>query len=234
MNSPKQAYDRGISIFSPDGRLYQVEYAREAVKQGTPAVGVSTVDGVVLATYSAPRSSLVSGGDVDNLHSIDDHIIAASAGHAADGRRLVELSRQQAQQERLQYDEPITVRALVTAIGDHIQEHTLAGGVRPYGSSLLVGGYDDRPALFELDPSGAVIEWRANAVGGDKEHIVTYLEDEYHSEIDQQDALRLAVEGLEREDVELSSSTITAGVIGKNGYRLVSDTRIESILDDRD
>lgn len=232
MNTPKQAYDRGLTIFSPDGRLYQVEYAREAVKQGTPAVGICTMNEVVLATYTAQRSKLVVGGDVDKLHSIDEHIVAASAGHASDGRQLVERSRQRAQQERLQYDEPITVRALVTAIGDHIQEHTLAGGVRPYGSSLLVGGYDDTPALFELDPSGSVIEWKANAVGGNKEEIVTYLEDEFQSEIDKQEALRLAVEGLELGGADLSSRSITVGVIGKDGWQLISDDRIESILYD--
>lgn len=230
MNTPKRAYDRGNTIFSPDGRLYQVEYAREAVKQGTPVVGVNTENAVVVATYASRRSSLVAGGDVEKLHPIDDHIVAASAGLAADSRQLVELARRQAQRDRLQYDEPIPVRALVTAIGDHIQEHTLAGGVRPYGSSLLVGGYHDGPALFELDPSGSVIEWRAGAVGENTGDILAHLEDTYRSEMGHQEALRLAVEGLEHVEAELSSERITAGVIGTDGWETASADRIESIL----
>lgn len=231
MNTPKHAYDRGTAIFSPDGRLYQVEYAREAVKQGTPALGVRTKDLVVLATYSAQPSELIVGGDVDKLHPVDDHIVAASAGHAADGRQLVERARRQSQQERLQYDEPITVSELVTKLGNHIQEQTLGGGVRPYGSSLLVGGYNGGPALYELDPSGSVMEWKANTIGGNKEAIAAYLEDEYRPGMNQQAALRVAVEGLALVEDELPTGSMTAGVIGKEGYRTVSADRIASLFD---
>lgn len=170
MSSPedRQAYDRGVSVFSPDGRLYQVEYAREAVRNGNAVVGVRASDGVVLAADSRGRSPLLVDGSVEKLHDVDGRIGAATAGHVADGRRLVDYARRRAQTERLRYDQPIDPGPLAHAIADHVQEATQAGGTRPFGSGLLVGGVDDSgsPRLFEVDPSGAPSEWHATAVGG--------------------------------------------------------------------
>ncbi|MFB6177383.1 MAG: archaeal proteasome endopeptidase complex subunit alpha, partial [Halobaculum sp.] len=129
----QQAYDRGITIFSPDGRLYQVEYAREAVKRGTASVGVRTDDGVVLAADKRSRSELMEPESVEKLHKADDHVGLASAGHVADARKLIDFARQQAQVERLRYGEPIGVETLTKRVTDHIQQYTQVGGARPFG-----------------------------------------------------------------------------------------------------
>ena len=164
----RQAYDRGTSLFSPDGRIYQVEYAREAVKRGSPSVGIRASDGVVLAAERRVRSELLEPRSIEKLHKVDDHIGVASAGHVADARQLVDVGRRAAQIEGLRYGQPITTEQLTTEISEHIQEYTQAGGTRPYGAALLVGGYVDEPRLFETDPSGTPYEWRATAIGGGK------------------------------------------------------------------
>jgi len=148
----QQAYDRGITIFSPDGRLYQVEYAREAVKRGTASIGVRTAEGVVLLVDKRTRSPLL-GVQRREAHKVDDHVGAASAGHVADARQLIDFARQQSQVERVRYDEPIGVRTLTKEVTDHIQQYTQVGGARPFGVALLIAGVSDgEPRLFETDP----------------------------------------------------------------------------------
>jgi proteasome alpha subunit len=193
----QQAYDRGITIFSPDGRLYQVEYAREAVKRGTASVGVRTADGVVLAADRRARSPLIERDSIEKIHEIDDHVGIASAGHVADARQLIDVARRQAQVNRLRYDEPASVESLTKEITDYIQQYTQTGGARPFGVALLVGGIENgEPRLFETDPSGTPYEWQAVAIGGSREEIQTYLEDEYTEEMDLEAGVELALRSL--------------------------------------
>ncbi|MFC6756176.1 MULTISPECIES: archaeal proteasome endopeptidase complex subunit alpha [Haloarcula] len=193
----QQAYDRGITIFSPDGRLYQVEYAREAVKRGTASVGVRTADGVVLAADRHARSPLIERDSIEKIHEIDDHVGVASAGHVADARQLIDVARRQAQVNRLRYDEPASVESLTKEVTDYIQQYTQTGGARPFGVALLVAGIEDgEPRLFETDPSGTPYEWQAVAIGGSREDIQTYLEDEYAEEMDLEGGVELALRAL--------------------------------------
>jgi proteasome alpha subunit len=193
----QQAYDRGITIFSPDGRLYQVEYAREAVKRGSASVGIRTSEGVVLVAERRSRSPLMERDSVEKLHKIDDHVGIASAGHVADARQLIDMARRQAQVNQLRYGESIGVETLTKAVTDHIQQYTQTGGARPFGVALLVGGIDDgEPRLFETDPSGTPYEWQAIAIGGNREEIQGYLEDEYSEELTLQGGIDLAIEAL--------------------------------------
>jgi len=212
--SQQQAYDRGITIFSPDGRLYQVEYAREAVKRGTASVGVRTEGGVVLVADRQTRSELIEASSVEKIHEVDDHLGIASAGHVADARQLVDLARRRAQMEWLRYDQPLGVEALTKEITDHIQQYTQTGGARPFGVALLVAGVEDgEPRLFETDPSGTPYEWSAVAVGGGREEIQEYLEDNYGEELSLGDGIGLALEalaeategGLEADCVEIAT-----------------------------
>ena len=131
--SQQQAYDRGITIFSPDGRLYQVEYAREAVKRGTASIGVRTDGGVVLAVDKRIRSPLMERDSVEKLHKADDHIGIASAGHVADARQLIDMARRQAQVNQLRYGEPVGVETLTKEVTDFIQQYTQVGGATPKG-----------------------------------------------------------------------------------------------------
>ncbi|PSP83797.1 proteasome endopeptidase complex, archaeal, alpha subunit [Halobacteriales archaeon QS_6_64_34] len=193
----QQAYDRGITIFSPDGRLYQVEYAREAVKRGTASVGVRTADGVVLAADRHARSPLIERDSIEKIHEIDDHVGVASAGHVADARQLIDVARRQAQVNRLRYDEPASVESLTKEVTDYIQQYTQTGGARPFGVALLVAGIEDgQPRLFETDPSGTPYEWQAVAIGGSREEIQTHLEDEYAEEMDLEAGVELALRAL--------------------------------------
>lgn len=186
-NGRQQAYDRGHTIFSPDGRLYQVEYARKAVERGSPSVGVLTDGGAVLAARKRLQSSLLDPESVEKVHRVDDHVAVASAGHAADARRLVEHARVASQRHRVHYGEPIPVESLTTAVADHVQEYTQSGGSRPFGTALLVAGVDPaaaggdggRPQLFEVDPSGTPYGWRAVAIGDGATEIRRHFEERF-------------------------------------------------------
>ncbi len=239
MQGDQQAYDRGTSIFSPDGRLYQVEYAREAVERGSASVGVTTAETVVLAARRRVRSPLMDPESVEKLHRVDDLLGVASAGNAADARQLVEFARQTAQRDRLTYDEPIGVEPLAKAVADHVQEYTQSGGARPFGTALLVGGVtedasgDHRPVLYETDPSGTPSAWDAAAVGRDSAEIRAFLETEYRSDADLDSGVDLALEALAAPDDETfaPADVAVATVTAESGYRHLSTDERRSALD---
>ena len=207
----QQAYDRGITIFSPDGRLYQVEYAREAVKRGTASIGVRTEGGVVLAVDKRIRSDLMERTSVEKIHKADNHIGIASAGHVADARQLIDFARQQAQVNRLRYGEPIGVETLTKEVTDHIQQYTQVGGARPFGVALIIGGIEDgEPRLYETDPSGTPYEWKALAVGADRGEIQEYLEDNYSEAMDLDGGIELALRAL----ASVNDNQLTAEGVG--------------------
>ena len=211
----QQAYDRGITIFSPDGRLYQVEYAREAVKRGTASIGVRTSDGVVLAVDKRVRSPLMERDSVEKIHKADDHVGIASAGHVADARQLIDFARRRAQVNELRYGEPISVETLTKEVTDYIQQYTQVGGARPFGVALIIAGIaDGEPRLYETDPSGTPYEWKALAVGADRGDIRDYLEENYSEELDLDGGVSLALEALASvNDGELSPEEIGLATI---------------------
>jgi len=237
-NSQQQAYDRGITIFSPDGRLYQVEYAREAVKRGTASVGVRTTDGVVLAADTRVRSPLLERSSVEKLHKIDDHVGIASAGHVADARQLIDFARRDAQVNQLRYDEPIDVESLTKDITDQIQQYTQTGGARPFGVALIVGGIQNgEPRLFETDPSGTPYEWQALAVGGNREDLLSYFEEEYREDLDLDAGIDLALSALaEVGDDTVDPEGVALGTIDveTEQYRQHTDEEIATYLEDVD
>ncbi|MFC7165533.1 archaeal proteasome endopeptidase complex subunit alpha [Halospeciosus flavus] len=196
--SQQQAYDRGITIFSPDGRLYQVEYAREAVKRGSASIGVRAKDGVVLVVDKRIRSPLMEETSVEKIHKADNHIGIASAGHVADARQLIDFARRNAQVNRLRYSEPIGVETLTKDVTDHIQQYTQVGGARPFGVALIIGGVDDdgTPRLYETDPSGTPNEWKALAIGSGRDDIQAQLEEEYSEDLELDEAVGLALRAL--------------------------------------
>ena len=197
----QQAYDRGITIFSPDGRLYQVEYAREAVKRGTASVGVRTAEGVVLAADKRSRSELMEPASVEKLHKIDDHVGIASAGHVADARQLIDFARRQAQVNRLRYGEEMGIETLTKSVTDNIQQYTQIGGARPFGVALIVGGIENgEPRLFETDPSGTPYEWKALSIGANRTDVRERLEEGYTEELSMEQGIELALEALAESD----------------------------------
>ena len=169
-------YDRAITLFSPDGRLYQVEYAIETVRRGTIAVGFKSIDGVVLAVEEKARNLQVSDL-TQKIFQIDDHIGVAAAGYIPDARAQVDHARFFAQSNRLIYDEPVDVEGVAKNLADMAQQFTQYGGVRPYAVELILAGVDKNGAsLYQTDPSGTYIGYHAVAIGNGSDQVNEFLE----------------------------------------------------------
>ncbi|MFH0986725.1 MAG: archaeal proteasome endopeptidase complex subunit alpha [Candidatus Micrarchaeota archaeon] len=204
------AYDRAITVFSPDGRLFQVEYAREAVKQGTTALGLIYGTGVVLAVDKNIISPLLKGESLEKIFKIDDHVVAASSGLVADARRLIDHARINAQEERMIYGKPVDIEILTRNICDLKQAYTQFGGARPFGTALLITGIDETGKhLFETDPSGAFNEHYAAAIGSGKKEVLAFFEKEYKSDLSFDDAIKFALKALTKVgDKKIAKETI--------------------------
>ena len=184
MQPGQMAYDRGSTVFSPDGRLFQVEYAREAVKKGSTTIGIKYDDGVMLIVDRRVSSKLLEPKSTEKIHEIDDYIGCATSGLVADARILVDEARKQAQIHRVNYGENIGVEMLVKKICDYEQNFTQYGGVRPFGTALLVAGTDDLGAhLFETDPSGALVAYKATGIGNGRPAVMDLFEKEFEEDL---------------------------------------------------
>ena len=215
---PPTAYDRAITVFSPEGRLYQVEYAREAVKRGTTAVGIVCKDGVVLAVDRRVTSRLVKIRSIEKIYQIDDHVAAATSGLVADSRVLIDRARLEAQIYRVTYGEEISVELLAKKICDIKQAYTQHGGVRPFGVSLLIAGIDKGEGrLFETDPSGALIEYRATAIGSGRQIVMDLLEKEYREDLNLKEGLKLALLALYKVNENIKAENIDACFVHIDG-----------------
>ena len=233
-------YDRAITVFSPEGRLYQVEYATEAVRHGPLAVGVKGTNGVVLAGEKRSPHALVDLTTLKKILLIDDHVGTAIAGLHADARKLIDQARVQSQINRLSYDEPISIQSLVVNICDTKQLHTQYGGVRPFGVSLLVGGIDDHgPQLYTTDPSGSFWGWKATAIGRESDVVRDFFNDKYDESLDIDGALNLALEGLLKArgdtsaiDATERANTVEIGTIDDKdkSFKIFSKDEVEAIL----
>lgn len=215
MQSPQTGYDSAITVFSPDGRLFQVEYAREAVKRGTTALGIKARDGAVLLVDKRATTRLVEMESIEKIFQIDDHIGVATSGLVADARALVDFARVQAQLNKTTYDEPIGIEALSKEICDFLQSYTQSGGVRPFGTSLLIAGVEgDKTRIFETDPSGALLEYKATGIGSGRTEIMEFLEKNYTESIDLDNAIILGLGALNTViEGDLNELNIEIGVI---------------------
>ena len=204
------AYDRAITVFSPDGRLFQVEYAREAVKKGTTALGIIYKDGVLLAVDKNVDSKLLRGESIEKIFKIDDHIQVATSGLVADARRLVDTARETAQVERLTYGQPIDLEILTKDLCDLKQAYTQFGGARPFGAALLITGVDSTgKRLFETDPSGAFNELYAASIGSGKKEVESFFEKEYRPDLSFDEAINLALRAVTKVgDKKIAKETV--------------------------
>lgn len=193
----QQGYDRAITVFSPDGRLYQVEYAIETVRRGTAAVGVKCAEGIVMAGEERHRKLQVS--DVpQKMFQIDEHLGAVAAGYIPDARSQVDNARFFSQSNRLIYDEPVEVEAVAKHLADQCQQFTQYAGVRPLGVSLILGGIDagGAPRMFLTDPSGTYIQYDAIAIGSGADRASPFLEKAYRPGMSIAEAAVLAAAGI--------------------------------------
>ncbi len=189
----QQGYDRAITVFSPDGRLYQVEYAIETVRRGTIAVGIKTKEGIVIAVEEKPRKLQIS--DVaQKIFQVDEHIGVAAAGYIPDARSQVDNARFFSQSNRLIYDESVDVETVAKHLADQCQQFTQYAGVRPFGVALILGGVDGdgKSQLYLTDPSGTYISYDAVAIGSGSDQVTEFLEKNYKLEISLNDAAVLA------------------------------------------
>ena len=213
--APQMGYDRAITVFSPDGRLFQVEYAREAVKRGTTAIGIKTKDCVVLLVDKRITSPLLESESIEKIFQVDQHIGAATSGLVADARALIDRARVEAQVNRVYYDEPIGIETIAKRICDHKQTYTQFGGVRPYGTALLIAGVEDhRARLFETDPSGALLEYKATAIGAGRAKAMEIFEQEYNEDLTKDSAINLGLRVLHQvSDTKFDVDTLEIGIV---------------------
>jgi proteasome alpha subunit len=231
----QMGYDRAITVFSPDGRLYQVEYAREAVKRGTTAVGIKAKDGVVLIVDKRVSSRLLEASSIEKIFKIDDHIGVASSGLVGDARALVDRARIECQINRVSYDEPIDVDVLAKKLCDHMQTLTQYGGIRPYGTALLIAGISDGECrLFETDPSGTLLEYKATGIGIGRPAVMKVFEEEFNPEALISDVIPLGLKALHSAtEGKFDVDTVEIGVILKDQpvFRKMSKDEVASYVE---
>ena len=226
----QQGYDRAITVFSPDGRLYQVEYAIETVRRGTIAIGIKCKEGIVIAVEEKPRKLQIS--DVaQKIFQIDDHIGVAAAGYIPDARSQVDNARFFSQSNQMVYDEAVEVETIAKHLADQSQQYTQYAGVRPFGVALILGGVvNNKPQLFLTDPSGTYISYDAIAIGSGSDQVTDFLEKTYkEDDISIDDASALAAAGiyLSSEDKEGTNHIRMAHIKKETGlYELVSNEDI--------
>ena len=191
------AYDRAITVFSPDGRLFQVEYALETVYRGSTIVGIMCPEGVVIGAEEKVESRLQNPNFSQKIYEVDEHIGAAVVGLSSDARVLIDEARVFAQSSRLMYDEPVDVEMVAKRIGDIKQLYTQHGGVRPFGVSIIFAGVDKRGSqLFTTDPSGTYRAYKAVAIGVGREAAENILREEYRDDLTLEEAIKLGVKCL--------------------------------------
>lgn len=198
MSHQAMGYDRASIVFSPDGRLLQVEYAKKTVRQGTTAIGIVCKDGAVLVADKRIAEKLIVSSSVEKVFQVDEHIGATASGIISDGRILIEKSQVLAQQHRVTYDSPMQTESLVKEISNIKQLYTQVGGARPFGVSILFIGVDDEPHLYVTDPTGIFFEYKATAIGEAETEVKEILNKDYKETITCEEAIKLAVSALKK------------------------------------
>lgn len=233
----RNQYDTDITTYSPQGRLLQIEYAMEAVKQGSAVVGIRSNTHVVLATLKRSASELAS--HQQKLYDIDDHVGVAIAGLTADARVLTRFMRTECLNHKYVYDESLPLPRLALQVADKCQVSTQRASKRPYGVGLLVAGYDATgPHLFQTCPSGNYYEYYAMAIGSRSQGAKTYLERTFEQfpELSLEELTKHALLALREtvsssKDTDLNSENTAIAVVGKgNAFTIYEDDNVKPYL----
>ncbi|XP_067012154.1 proteasome subunit alpha type-2 [Anabrus simplex] len=227
-----ERYSFSLTTFSPSGKLVQIEYALAAVAAGAPSVGIKAQNGIVLATENKHKSILYDEQSVHKVETITKHIGMVYSGMGPDYRLLVKRARKMAQQYFLVYGEPIPTVQLVQRVAMVMQEYTQSGGVRPFGVSLLVCGWENgKPHLYQCDPSGAYFAWKATAMGKNFINGKTFLEKRYSEDLELDDAVHTAIltlkEGFEG---QMTADNIEIGICDSNGFQRLQPSSVKDYL----
>ncbi|GAA5853214.1 hypothetical protein JCM5353_003806 [Sporobolomyces roseus] len=223
-------YDTALTTFAPDGHLFQVDYALEAVRKGTCAVGVRGKDCVVLAVEKKSVLQLQDPRTVRKTALLDDHIVLGFAGLTADARILIDRARTECQSHRLTVEDPVSVEYITRHIAGIQQKYTQSGGVRPFGISCLIVGFDHddekSPKLYLTEPSGIFSAWKANAIGRSSKTVREFLEKNWKPELSTSETIQLAVKSL-LEVVQTGSKNIDLAVM--EGFGKVRNLTAEEL-----
>lgn len=235
MQHQMMGYDRAITMFSPDGRLLQVEYAKKTVRLGNTAIGMVCSDGVVLVTDKRIVDKLVVPEAIEKIWQIDDHLMATAAGILSDARILVERAQEKATGYRVTYDSPIDILSIVKDICNLKQYCTQSGGLRPFGVSLLIAGIDESGLkLFQTDPTGLFYQYKAVVIGEGESEVEAILHKEYKESMTTEQGLRLCIEALKKsiDGKDFSVERIDVGVIDQKTkeMRKLTTEEIQKLL----
>lgn len=237
MFATRSEYDSGVSTFSPEGRLFQVEYAIEAIKLGSTAVGISTTEGVVLAVEKRLTSTLLDPSSIEKIMEIDSHIGCCMSGLTADARTLIDHGRIETQNYRFTYNEAMGVEATTQAICDLALRFGEGGSgsmSRPFGVALLIAGIDDNgPALYHTDPSGTFVKCKAKAIGSGSEGAQTSLEEGFKQDMTLDEAVSLALKILKQvmEETVTDSNVEIATITKANQFQVYAKDDLASLIE---
>ncbi|KAJ1556356.1 proteasome component pup2 [Cladochytrium tenue] len=234
----RSEYDRGVNTFSPEGRLFQVEYAIEAIKLGSTAVGIQTAEGVVLAVEKRITSSLLEPSSVEKVLEIDTHMGCAMSGLVADWRIMIDHARVEAQNHWFTYNEKMKVESLTQSVCDlALRFGESADGEdsimsRPFGVALLIGGVDENgPQLYHADPSGTFTRFDAKAIGSGSEGAQTELQEQYHKSLTLREAEVLSLKVLKQVmEEKLSSTNVQLATVTKAGFRILPESDVADLM----
>jgi len=239
MFQSKSDYDRGVNTFSPEGRIFQIEYAIEAIKLGSTAIGIQTAEGIVLAAEKRLTSTLLEPDSVNKIVELDSHIGCVMSGLTADARILIEHARVESQNHKFTYNEPMRVESCTLSVcdlsigfGEGERKQKLMS--RPFGVSLLIGGVDQEgPSLWHTDPSGTFIKYDAKSIGAGSEGAQTILQEQYHKSLKLEEAIQLCVSILKQTmEEKLNATNVEVAVIptSTKKFRIFSTEEIEACI----
>lgn len=236
----RSEYDRGVNTFSPEGRLFQVEYAIEAIKLGSTAIGIQTSEGVVLAVEKRVTSPLIEASSIEKIMEVDKHIACAMSGLIADSKTLIDRARVEAQNHWFTYNETMNIESVTQAVsnlalqfGDDDRDPGAMS--RPFGVALLFAGVDEKgPRLFHMDPSGTFIKYDAKAIGSGSEGAQQALQEVYHKSMTLKEACKQSLTILKQVMEEKLNSTNVelCTVTPQNKFRMFTKDELEALIKD--
>ena len=224
-----RTYDRALTVFSPEGRLFQVEYALEAVRRGTLAVAIKSREAVCLAAQIKIPSTLMDADSIDKIFQVDEHVGVAISGLHADSRALINYARVQAQSFRLTYDEPVRLSMLVKAIADIKQQYTQYGGIRPFGCALFFIAIDGAGTqIYTTSPSGIYRSFKAYALGSGESTAREYLTENYKEDLSFEELIHLSLNTMKESiDDDLAKETTRLAYIKSEDNKFHECTKDE-------